>query len=97
MLSIEPDAGFDPTTLELRPKLKSRFGCAGAPGCLSRLRVQLLPLAQVMTSLFVSSNPTSGSVLTVWSLLQILSLPLSLPLPCLCSLSLFLKINNSFS
>ena len=30
--------------------------------------VELLTLAQVMTSLFVSSSPTSGSVLTAQSL-----------------------------
>ena len=40
------------------------------------------------------SEPTSGSVLTVQSLLGILSLPLSLcPSPA-CSLSLSLKINK---
>ena len=32
-------------------------------------------------------SPTLGSVLTAQSLLEILSLPLSLPLPCLLSLS----------
>ena len=37
-------------------------------------------------------QPWSGSALTVWSLLGIFSLPLSLPLPGLCSLSL--KINK---
>ena len=37
--------------------------------------------AQIAISQFVSSSPTSGSVLTAWSLLQILCLPLSLPLP----------------
>ena len=42
--------------------------------------VKCLTLAQVMISCFMSSSPTSGSVLTVQSLLGILSLPLSLPL-----------------
>ena len=37
--------------------------------------VRLLISAQVTISWFVSSNPVSGSVLTVWSLLGILSLP----------------------
>ena len=36
-------------------------------------------LAQVVISLFVSSSPSSGSALTVWSLLGILSLSLSAP------------------
>ena len=38
--------------------------------------------AQVMISQFVSSSPSSGSVLTLraWNLLRILCLPLSLPL-----------------
>ena len=39
--------------------------------------------AQVMISQSVSSSPTSGSVLITRSLLLILCLPLSLPLPCL--------------
>ena len=54
--------------------------------------------AQVMISQFMSSSPTSGSVLTVWSLPGILLLPLSLPLPhsCSCCLSLSLKINKHF-
>ena len=37
--------------------------------------------AQVTISQFMGSSPTSGSALTVWSLLGILSLSLSLPLP----------------
>ena len=36
----------------------------------------------------VRSSPTSGSILTAWSLLGILSLSLSLSLPLLCSLCL---------
>ena len=35
--------------------------------------------AQVMISQFVGSSPTSGSVLTTWSLLQILCLSLCIP------------------
>uniref|UniRef100_A0ABI7ZJ96 HMG box domain-containing protein n=1 Tax=Felis catus TaxID=9685 RepID=A0ABI7ZJ96_FELCA len=46
---------------------------------------------QVMISQFVSLNPQSGSVLTAWSLLRILCLPLSLPFPCSRSVSLSLK------
>ena len=46
-----------------------------------------------MISWFMRLSPTSGSALTVWSLLGILSLPLS-PLPHLCSLSLSKEINK---
>ena len=53
------------------------------PGCLSQLSIQLLISAQVMISQLVSSSPASGSALAVQGLLGILSLPLSLPLPCL--------------
>ena len=42
--------------------------------------VKRLTLAQVMISLFVSSSPASGSMLTAQGLLHILCLPLSLPL-----------------
>ena len=31
------------------------------------------------------SSPALGSVLTAWSLLEVLSLPPSLPLPCMCT------------
>uniref|UniRef100_A0ABI7WSJ3 Ubiquitin-like domain-containing CTD phosphatase 1 n=1 Tax=Felis catus TaxID=9685 RepID=A0ABI7WSJ3_FELCA len=51
-------------------------------------------LIDVMIPGFRSSGPTSGSPLKVRSLLRILSLPLSLPLPCLHILSLSLKINK---
>ena len=50
--------------------------------------------AQVTISQFVSSSSTSGSVLTVLSLLGILCPPLSLLLPHLCARSLSLKINK---
>ena len=51
--------------------------------------VELLTSAQVMISWFVGSSAVSGSVLTVWSLLGILSF--SLPLPYLQFLCLSLK------
>ena len=53
--------------------------------------VKHLTSAQVMVSQFVGMRPASGSLLTAWSPLQILCLPLSLPLPCSHSFSLFLK------
>ena len=62
----------------------------GVPGWLSQLTNSLLVSAQVMISRFVSSSPTSGSVLAEQSLLEILSL---CPSPLL-SLSLSLKINK---
>ena len=65
---------------------------SGTPGWLSRLSDQLLTPAQVMISRFVGSSPASGSALTVWSLLLILSLSLSLcPSPADSSA---LKINK---
>ena len=58
----------------------------GAPGWLSQLRLWLLVSAQVMISRFMGSSPVSGSVLSVWSLLGILSLSVSLSLSLsLCS------------
>ena len=51
---------------------------SGVPGWLSRLSVRLLVSAQVVISWFVSSNPTSGSLLSAQSPLQILCPPLSL-------------------
>ncbi|XP_053055596.1 ubiquitin-like domain-containing CTD phosphatase 1 isoform X2 [Acinonyx jubatus] len=51
-------------------------------------------LIDVMIPGFRSSGPTSGSPLKVRSLLGILSLPLSLPFPCLHILSFSLKINK---
>ena len=61
---------------------------------MAQLSVQLLILAQIMISWFVSLSPALGSALTVWSLLEILSLPLSLPLPWL---ALFLSLSLSLS
>ena len=52
------------------------------PGWLRWLSIQLLISAQVMISWFMSSSPASGCALTVRSLLEILSLPLSLCPPC---------------
>ena len=67
------------------------MGCLD--GWLSQLSFWLLTSAQVTISWSVSSSPSLDSALTVWSLLGILSLPLSLPLPDLCTCSLSLKIN----
>ena len=50
----------------------------GLPGWLSQLSVWLLTSAQVMILWFMGSSSTSGSVLAGWSLLEILSLLLSL-------------------
>ena len=50
------------------------IGQAGAPGWPCQLGVRLLISAQVMISLFVGRNPTSGFALTAQSLLGILSL-----------------------
>ena len=47
--------------------------------------VECPTLAQIMLSWFLSSSPTSGSLLLAQSLLWILCLP-SLPFPSLCSL-----------
>ena len=52
--------------------------------------VKHLTLAQIMISRFITLNPTSGSPLSVQSLLWILYPPPSLPHPRLCMLS---KIN----
>ena len=51
------------------------------------LSIEHPTLAQVMISQFLSWNPTSGSLLSAQSLLQILCPPLSLPLPRSCCLS----------
>ena len=66
----------------------------GVAGWLSGFRIRLLISVQAMISWFMSCSSLSGFVLTVHSLLGILSLSLSLPLPRLCSLSLCVKINK---
>ena len=72
----------------------------GVPGWLNRLSVWLLVSAQVMISWFMGLSPSSGSVITAWSLLGILSFSLSLslcPSPAYAlSLSLSLKKNTFF-
>ena len=60
-------------------------------GCLGQLSVLLLISAQEMISRFMFSSPMSGCALMVWSLLRVLSLPLSLSLSHSLSLS---KINK---
>ena len=73
--------------------MRKRFlGCLGWLGGLSD---RLLISARITIVRFMSSSPeSSGSGLTAWSLLGILSLPLS-PCPpylvCMCALSLALK------
>ena len=51
-------------------------GVAGVPQSVKRRT-----LTQVMISQLVSSSPASGSLLTAWSLLGALSVPLSLSAP----------------
>ena len=59
----------------------------GVPGWLSWLSIRLLVSAQVVISLFVGSSPVSGSALTIWNLLGILSLSISLSVSLSLSLS----------
>ena len=59
---------------------------------LSQLSVWLLILASVMILQFMSLSLASGSVLSMRSLLEILSLFLSLPL--LCAFSVFLSVSQ---
>ena len=56
--------------------------------------LECLTLAHVMISWFVGSSPMSGFELLVQSLVQILCLPLSLPLPQSRALSLSKKFNK---
>ena len=69
----------------------------GVPGRYDRLNIQRLVSAQVTISWFARSSPVSGSAPTVWSLLGILSLPLSAPPPIVraCTLSLSLCLSLS--
>ena len=59
--------------------------------------VERLTSAHVMISQFVGSNPTSGSLLSAQSPLQILCLPLSAPPPLTHTLSLSLSLSHSLS
>ena len=94
--TLDLSSHFDLMVLSSSPTLGFMLGMKtnknkiGAPGWFGRLSVQLLISAQVMISQFVSSSPTSGSVLSPWSLLGILSPSLSAP-PLFM---LFLKINE---
>ena len=63
----------------------------GAPGGLSRFSVRL-DFGSGHDLVFVGSSPVSGSRLTAWNLLGILSLPLSLLLPSSLCLSLSLSL-----
>ena len=76
-----PSGSFQPVQKHAVNSLILKQIIIGAPGWLSWLRVRLLVWAQGMISRFVRLSPMSGSVLTVQSLLGILCLPLSLPLP----------------
>ena len=71
-------------------KKKKKSWHGGALGWLSWLSGQFLVLAQVMISLLVNWRPSSGSMLTVWSLLGILSPSSFCPSPA-HALSLALK------
>ena len=58
------------------------------------VKISFLVSAQIMISRFVSLSTTSGSVLSVWSLLEILSLPLSLSLCPSAAHSLCLSLSK---
>ena len=60
----------------------------GVPGWLSWLSLRLLISAQFMFTWFVGSSLESGSALTAWSPVGILSLPLSAPPPLMLSVPL---------
>ena len=63
----------------------------GAPAWLSWLSAKCPISVQVMISWFVSSSPTSGSLLSAQSPLWVLGPPLSAPPPPLCMPALFLS------
>ena len=67
----------------LKPMLSSAaaFVAPGTSGRCSPLGIPLLMSVQVTIAGFLRSSPTSGSVLTAWSLLGTLSLSLSLSAP----------------
>ena len=69
----------------------------GASGWFSWLSAWLLISDQAMISWFVGSSPASGSVLMVWSLFWILCIPLSLPFPHSCVVSLSLSLKNKLN
>ena len=58
--------------------------------------VKCVTLAQVVILRFVGSSPTSGSVLAARSLLRVLCLPHSLPLPCSHSVSISLTVSKYY-
>ena len=80
-----------PRTLSINTKIRTKASW-DTRVARSVKRPRLLVSAQVMTSWFVGSSPALGSMLTAQSLLGIVSLPLSLPVPC--SLSLSFSINK---
>ena len=53
-----------------------------------------LDFSSLIISWFMRLSPLSGSVLAAWSLLGILSFPVSLPLPCSCVHAFSLSPNN---
>ena len=97
--ALDFSSGHDHTVMRLSPESGSVLSVEplkilslhGAPGWLIQLSVQLLILAQVMISWFTGSSPALGFALIVWSLLGILSPPLSAP--TLLTRALSLKIN----
>ena len=94
LLSLSPSSPHPRslvTSLTLSLSKKKKRFIIGVPGRLSWLSAQLLISAQVMISRFMSSSPTWGSALREWSLLGILSLPLSLPPLHTLSLNKLLK------
>ena len=70
-------------------RARGGHGHGGSPAEASKVQQP-----EVMISRFMSSSPASGCVLTAWSLLPILCLPLSLPLPHSLSLSLSLSLKS---
>ena len=100
-LADPPRAG-PPRGLPADPRTRRRgSACRGpentpqgprAPGWLRQLSIRILTSAQVMISGFVGSGPTSGSVPTLWSQVEILSLR---PCPAhVLSLSLSLSLSK---
>ena len=73
----------------------SGTGDSGAPGRLSRFTVRLFIPAQVVISRFRGSSSASGSALTAWSLLGILS-PSARPLLDLLGFFLLSLSHNEY-